>query len=187
MVTSSNQQSDLYAFALHHSALSASVNKWNNKQENKRVLELKWLQDMLNNVTTAIATIYFLICVQLCCNVFWKVHQNYLLNFNIAKILCGTATPTKKKTSLWGGCHKLKWWCHKYWWCHQFGDDVTMYWWWCRSVLVMMALPPGSFVTSPHWCSYCWRASQTTIYKRLGLRGHLKVNRSSLFVKPTPL
>jgi hypothetical protein len=39
MVTSSNQQSDLYA--LHHSALSASVNTWNNKQENKMVLELK--------------------------------------------------------------------------------------------------------------------------------------------------
>lgn len=50
-----------------------------------------------------IATIYFLICVQLCKHIL-KVHQNYLLNFNIVKILCGTA-----KNLNFGGCHKLKW------------------------------------------------------------------------------
>lgn len=162
MVTSSNQQSDLYAFALHHSALSASVNKWNNKQENKMVLELKWLQDMLYNVTTALLPLTSW-SVYSCANVFWKCIRTTYWTL----ILWRYCVARPKKNFTLGGCHKLKWWCHKYWWCHQFGDDVTMYWWWCRSVLVMMALPPGSFVTSPHWCSYCWRASQTTIYKRL--------------------
>lgn len=183
MVTSSNQQSDLYAFALHHSALSASVNTWNNKQENKMVLELKWLQDMLNNVTTAIATIYFLICVQLCCNVFWKVHQNYLLNFNIVKILCGTA----KKKLHFGGLSQVE---------VMMSQVLVMsqVWRWCHNVLVMMSQCLGDDGTSSReLCNLsplvlllltCFPNNHL---QEIDLRGHLKVNRSSLFVKPTPL
>uniref|UniRef100_A0A8C7J0Q3 ADAM metallopeptidase with thrombospondin type 1 motif 14 n=1 Tax=Oncorhynchus kisutch TaxID=8019 RepID=A0A8C7J0Q3_ONCKI len=71
MVTSSNQQSDLYAFALHHSAptLLQLINGIN-KQENKNGAGTKMTTRHVKQCDDCIATIYFLICVQFVANVF---------------------------------------------------------------------------------------------------------------------
>lgn len=133
MVTSSNQQSDLYAFVLHHSALSASVNKWNNKQENKMVLELKWLQDMLNNVTTALLP-FTSWSVYSCANIFWKcIRTTYwtliLWRYCVARpktLTLGAVTSWSGDVTSIGDVTSLEMMSQ----C--IGDDVAVSWWWCN-------------------------------------------------------
>jgi hypothetical protein len=142
------------------------------------VLELKWLQDMLNNVTTALPP-FTSWSVYSCTSVFWKCIRTTYWTLILWRYC--VARPNKKKTSLWG--------------LSQVDVMMSQVWRWCHNVLVMMSQCLGDDGTSSsrELCNLsplvlllltCFPNNHL---QEIDHRGHLKVNRSSLFVKPTPL